>query len=210
MLKKIKILHRYNNTILYEYECENNSIKKTLEKAIVEDANLSNANLYNANLSNANLYNADLYNANLSNANLSNANLSNANLEDANLSNANLEDAQLRDMKSLRQIIPETGSFNAWKKACGYVLKLEIPTKMKRTCNIKSRKCRGQGVKTLQIQNIDGTKAKGVEKVHGDHDKKTIYEIGKMTYPDKYDDNFLEDCTNGIHFFISREEAVKY
>ena len=80
MKTKIQIKSIFGK-VLFEYEIENNSIKKTLEKAVEENANLYNANLYNANLENA-----DLYNANLENANLKNANLINANLENANLS----------------------------------------------------------------------------------------------------------------------------
>ena len=94
MKTKIQIKSIFGK-VLFEYEIENNSIKKTLEKAVEENANLYNANLYNANLENADLYNANLENANLRNANLINANLENANLENADLRNANLENADL-------------------------------------------------------------------------------------------------------------------
>lgn len=86
--------------VLFEYEKENNTIKDTLEKAIISGANLSWANLSGANLSSANLswsnlYRANLYGANLSSANLYGANLSSANLYSANLSSANLYGANL-------------------------------------------------------------------------------------------------------------------
>ena len=92
--------------VLFSYEKENNTLKKTVLEAIINNADLRYANLRYANLSGANLRYADLRyadlsganlsNANLSGADLSNANLSNADLSGANLSNANLSNADLR------------------------------------------------------------------------------------------------------------------
>ena len=80
--------------LLFEYECKDNTIKKTVSEAIKENANLRNADLRNANLSDADLWSANLSGANLSDANLRNANLRNANLSGADLRNANLSDAE--------------------------------------------------------------------------------------------------------------------
>ena len=49
--------------LLFEYECENNSIKKTVEKAVKEKADLRSANLRSADLWSANLRSADLRSA---------------------------------------------------------------------------------------------------------------------------------------------------
>ena len=46
--------------VLFEYEKENNTIKDTLEKAIISGANLSWANLSGANISGVNLSGANL------------------------------------------------------------------------------------------------------------------------------------------------------
>ena len=135
-----------------------------------------------------------------------NANLENAYLENANLRNANLENETIIKIKHLFQIIPEIGNFIAWKKASGQVIKLQIPSKAKRTCNIINRKCRAEYVKTLSIENIDGTKS-GLNEVVGDHDNKTVYKVGEITKADSFDDDLRNDCTHGIHFFITRKEA---
>ena len=92
---KIEIKNRFTGDVIFTHECENNTIKITVEEAVKSDANLWNADLRNANLSDADLWNADLWNANLSDANLRNADLSDANLSDADLRNANLSDADL-------------------------------------------------------------------------------------------------------------------
>ena len=97
---KIEIKNRHTGEVIYSHECEGNTIKKTVEKAVKENANLWNAYLWNANLRNANLGNADLRNANLGNANLRNADLRNANLRNAYLGNAYLRNANLENAKN--------------------------------------------------------------------------------------------------------------
>ena len=71
-------------TLLFTHECDENTIRKTVEKAFAESANLRGANLRGANLRGANLIDANLRGANLIGANLEGANLRGANLEGAN------------------------------------------------------------------------------------------------------------------------------
>jgi hypothetical protein len=78
-------------SVLFGYDCENNSIKKTLEQAIKSGADLRSAHLRYANLSYANLSGANLSSADLSFANLRYANLSGANLSGADLRFADLD-----------------------------------------------------------------------------------------------------------------------
>ena len=93
---KIQIKSRFTDSILFEYESENNTIKETVVKAVKSCANLYGANLYGADLRGANLRGADLRGADLSCANLYGANLYGANLYGANLYDADLRDADLR------------------------------------------------------------------------------------------------------------------
>ena len=64
MKTKIKIESIFGK-LLFEYEAEDNTIKKTLEEAVKSGANLSGANLGGANLRGANLGDANLRGANL-------------------------------------------------------------------------------------------------------------------------------------------------
>ena len=59
----------------------------------------------------------------------------------------------------------------------------------------------------LEIQNKDGTKA-DVAEVKSD--RNGIYKVGETILPDKWDDNRWEECSHGIHFFVDREEAVRW
>ena len=95
ILKTIKILNRFTDAIVYEATLKNNTILKTVERAVKEKVNLSGAYLRRADLSDAYLSGADLRRANLSGADLSGADLSDANLIGANLSDADLSDADL-------------------------------------------------------------------------------------------------------------------
>ena len=83
----IQIKSRLTATVLFEHDCEGNSVRLTLELAIKSGAYLIGANLSGANLNNTNLSGAYLSGADLSRANLSGANLSHANLSDAYLKN---------------------------------------------------------------------------------------------------------------------------
>ena len=93
----IQIKSRFTAAVLFEHDCENNSIRITLELAIKSGANLSGADLSRADLSRADLSGADLSGANLRGAYLSGAYLSGAYLSDANLSGADLSGADLSD-----------------------------------------------------------------------------------------------------------------
>lgn len=42
------------------------------------------------------------------------------------------------------------------------------------------------------------------------HDPKFEYKIGEWVVPDSFDDNRFDECSNGIHFFMRKEEAEKY
>lgn len=39
---------------------------------------------------------------------------------------------------------------------------------------------------------------------------KTRYEIGEFVYPDSFDEDRWRECSNGIHFFTTFDEAKNY
>lgn len=82
--------------VLFSYEKENNTLKDTLEVAVINSIKLRGADLQGANLESINLNWIDLSFSNLKGANLKNANLRHSYLYGANLSHANLQSADLR------------------------------------------------------------------------------------------------------------------
>jgi hypothetical protein len=168
-----------------------------LSDANLSGAYLSDANLSRANLSDAYLSDADLSGANLSGADLSGANLSGADLSGADLSDADLSDADLKKLLNQRTILPE-GDLIGWKKLQNGVLcKLQIPAKAKRVGGLIGRKCRAEFAIVLEGEGNG---------LHNGH----IYKVGKTVKPDKYDPNPMLECSNGIHFFITKQEAQAY
>ena len=177
--------------------------------ADLRGANLWRANLSGANLSGANLYSADLYSADLGSADLGSADLYSANLSGANLSGANLSGAQYNEKTAfLAFVCPEEGDFIAWKKVGEVIVKLRIPSESKRS-SATTRKCRCEFAEVLELQNLDGTTYKDDKVVNYDY-VKTIYKVGKIVRSDSWDDNRWNECSHGIHFFITRDEAVRY
>ena len=176
-------------------------------------ANLSNADLFGANLRGANLSNANLRNANLRDADLRGANLSNANLRNANLSNANLSGASMDQMIwDIHTVFyplqcPDSGSYIGYKKASGLVVELEIPADARRS-SATSRKCRASKAKVLSITDINGNPAGG--QVKSNYDPNFVYAIGETVEVTDFDDNRWNECSTGIHHFITRAEAVIY
>jgi len=231
-------------TLLFELDCENNSIKNTLLEATkrhadLSDADLSGANLSDADLSGADLRRADLRRADLSGANLRRADLSGANLSDADLrradlsgadlSDADLSDANLRraDLSSadLRRAdlsgadynestgfllgqCPSEESFIAWKKCGKYIVKLQVCEDAKRS-SATTLKCRCSKALCLDIQNFDGSKS-DLNMINSDRDISFIYRVGEISEVLDFDNDRFNECSSGIHFFISREMAIKY
>ena len=42
------------------------------------------------------------------------------------------------------------------------------------------------------------------------HDSSFKYKKGEIVRPDKFDENPLIECSNGIHFFLTKKEAENY
>ena len=93
---KLSILSRFNASILFEYEAEENSLKVTLQVAVKTGADLRGADLRGADLRGADLYGADLDGADLRGADLYGADLDGADLCGADLRGADLYGADLR------------------------------------------------------------------------------------------------------------------
>lgn len=130
-------------------------------------------------------------------------------LRGADLSGANLFGANHNEKTTfLLMQCPSEGSFVAWKKASGFIVKLQITEDSKRSSST-TLKCRCSKALVLTIEKIDGSSA-DLTNVSSNYDLKFIYEIGKVVEELNYDENRWNECSAGIHFFINREMAVKY
>jgi uncharacterized protein YjbI with pentapeptide repeats len=181
-----------------DLSCANLS-RVDLSCANLSHADLSGANLSHANLSHANISGVDLSCADLSRANIYGANLYCADLSGANISGANISGAKGGDLVLARTRILPDGDIIGWKKcADGVVVKLLIPSDAKRS-HAFGRKCRAEFADVLEIIGADVARSR--------HDNKFFYRVGERVTPDYYDDDWRNECSGGIHFFITREEA---
>ncbi len=212
----IQIKNRFTGDVIHEGDYV--SIMEALAGAVKSLANLSRANLCGADLYGADLYGANLSLANLCGANLSLANLSRANLCGANLCGANLCGADLYGAKidltdpsaklawCRTRILPE-GDLIGWKKAAGgRIVKLLIPAKAKRS-HAFGRKCRASFVKVLAIWDGEKAVKEAATDIHG---PKTTYRVGRIVKPNGWCDDWREECNQGIHFYITKEEAMAH
>ena len=194
---------------------EANLIRANLREANLYKADLMGADLREAFLYKANLYKAFLYKANLSGANLRGADLMGADLRGADLMGANLRGADLRgaDLGGAKLDWPlvcqEKGSFIGYKKCRNdLIVELEIPEDAYR-CSATSKKCRCSKAKVLSITNLDGSESKSGVAV-SKYDSSFVYRIGETVEVTDFDQNRWNECSTGIHFFMNREDAVKY
>ena len=219
--------------VLYEHTCEDNSMKKAVDEAVknnvslsvaylrdadlsdadLSDADLRDADLCRADLSDADLRGADLYGADLSDANLRGADLYGADLCRANLRDADLREAILSNVKANQDtalFFPQCpdGESIGYKKAGGKIVKLLIPEDAKRS-SATTLKCRCSKAKVLEIQELDGSPSEAI-RVRSNYDKDFVYRVGETVFVEDFDDSRWNECSTGIHFFISRDAAVSY
>lgn len=147
--------------------------------------------------------------ADLRGADLRGADLSGANLRGADLSGANLRRAIYNENTAFFALCcPEEGSFIGFKKAGEKIIKLQIPKNAKRS-SATTRKCRCSKAKVLSITEIDGSDS-GITEIRSDRDESFIYKVGETVSVSNFDENRWNECSTGIHFFITRDEAVRY
>ena len=188
----IQIKHRYTDAVLFECDVsEEHSgmvMRYALEKATEAKANLSGANLRGAYLRGANLRSA----------NLSGADLSEADLREADLRGADLSGAKGADYAIAKTRILAEGDLIGYKKLSnGVIAKLRIPSDARRS-HAFGRKCRAEFADVLEGSGVSM------------HDGVTKYAPGLRVTCDEWGENWMEECSGGIHFFITRIEAENY
>ena len=205
---------------------EQGGIRADLSNTDLRNVDLRNVDLRGAVLSYANLRGADLSYANLRGTDLSYADLRRTNLRDTdlrrtNLSYANLNNADLRDIKynslsvGLNPVCPEEGSYIGYKKAKTkkedkeekVIVKLLITEDALRS-SATTRKCRCSKAKVLSITSLDGIIL--YSEAYSNWDNTFIYRVGDIVEVKDFDTNRWDECSTGIHHFITRKEAVEY
>ena len=167
-----------------------------------KQADLSYDNLAYAKLSGAILRRANLDGVNFSYSDLSGANLSGADLINSELEYADLTDTILDEKEQCRKGIVLTESIAGYKKAYeDKIITLEIPVGAK-VFSINNNKRRTNKVKVIDMH--------GETELSSIHDNDFKYHVGDEIEIKDFDENYNVECSTGIHFFLTREEAEKY
>ena len=182
-------------------------------------ADLRGADLRGADLRCADLRGADLRCADLRCANLRSADLCGADLRDADLRGADLHGANLSELTIAQtSILPDEGDIIGWKKAyvddaiddaTPVIVKLLTPADAQRS-NCTGRKCRASTARVLDLQDKQGNSLPPGTTAYSVHAPDFTYKKGKTVHVEDFDTNRWNECATGIHFFITRIEAVEY
>lgn len=163
---------------------------------------------------------ADLRGADLRDADLCGADLSHIDLRDVNLSGAKLSYADLSGANHVKlsiaqtSILPDEGDIIGWKKAyvgdiMPVIVKLLIPADAQRS-NATGRKCRASKARVLDLQDKQGNSLPPDTTAYSEYDTDFTYAKGETVHVEDFDTNRWNECATGIHFFITRAEAVAY
>ena len=108
--------------------------------------------------------------------------------------------------------VPEVGSFHGWKKlADGVLAHVLIPADAERVGGSEFGKCRASKVITLDLWDRSGVRLTDPTARHaGTYRAMAEYQCGEETVADNYDPDPTQQCTGGIHFFLTRQEALDY
>jgi len=111
---------------------------------------------------------------------------------------------------------PEEGSFIGYKKILWtkeylsdrqFIVKLKIPEYAKRS-SATTNKCRCSKAKVLEIKDMDSGET--IEEITNINKKPCTYKVGEYVYPDSFDECRWNECSDGIHFFMTEQDAIDY
>lgn len=186
----------------------------SFREVMLDGVDFSCASLENTLLDGCSMRNANCQNANLRTASMRGCNLTGADIRGADLFRAVLEYARLDHVifdeytKWFRLHCPETGAFVAYKKCLNdRIVQLLVPADAKRT-SATGPTCRCSKAKVLTIKNFDETIS--YDEAWSTVDDNFVYRKGEWVEVKDFNEDRWMDSTTGIHFWMTRKEAMAY
>lgn len=186
----------------------------SFQEVLLDGVNFSWASLENTLLDGCSMRNANCQNANLRTASMRGCDLTGADIRGADLFCAVLEYARLDHVisdehtKWYRLHCPETGAFVAYKKCLNdRIVQLLVPADAKRT-SATGPTCRCSKAKVLTIKNFDETIS--YDEAWSTVDDNFVYRKGEWVEVKDFNEDRWMDSTTGIHFWMTRKEAMAY
>lgn len=124
--------------------------------------------------------------------------------------------AHCEGLDSVPLVCPKDGEFYAYKAVCGVdsdligIAKLRIPADAKRSSGL-GRKCRCSKAEVVDIWTW-GYPSKHWDMARSFYSPLFVYSVGKSVKPvgEKFNENRWDECSSGIHFFMTEGEANVY
>lgn len=186
----------------------------TFRNICFDGANLSYCSLENAWFENCTFIGTNMRCTNLKTCAFRYNDLTGANIEGADLFGAVLEFAKLdniihnEETKWFKLHCPETGPFLGYKKCFNNrLVQLLIPADAKRT-SATMNSCRCSKAKVLTIKSFDYKQE--FDEAWSLVDENFVYRKGQWVEVLDFNEDRWQDSTTGIHFWMTREEALAY
>lgn len=191
----------------------------SFKTCVLNEALFKDSDLTGANLSYAQLVGATFETVNLNAVDFGYAKLYDTKFYGSNLYYADLYVADILNIcydsstSFLAMQCPEEGSFVGWKAAVSrdkgmyVILKVLIPEDALRTSGT-DRECWASKITVLDIQDIEGNSLQENSALNL-YDFKYEYRKGETAAAKYYSGNRWDNSEKGIHFWITREEALR-
>lgn len=88
------------------------------------------------------------------------------------------------------------------------ILAVQIPAYAQRVC-ATGYKARADQVRVLEAEDVEGHPLP-IDITYYSGFYGAAYRFGETVHADKFDPNPLQGCTNGIHFFLDKQDAIDY
>ena len=186
-------------------EFENVDFKGAIfDRSILDNVKARNTSFEGASFVDASLKGGDFRTCNLSGSDCDGTDFTGSILLDAVLDG--IKDSPRT--KHFRIHCPETGYFFGYKKCFNDRLVTLLIGKDSKRCSSTTNACRCDRAKVVAITNLDGTGAydEAVSFVDGNF----IYKLGVEAVADSYHEDRWLDSSHGIHFWMTKEEALGY
>lgn len=184
------------------------------QNVVLDGADLTASSIINAGLDGCSLKNVIFENADMKGACLRGCDMTGCNIKGANLFSAVLEHARLdgiiadENTQWFRMHCPETGPILGYKKCVNdRLVQLLIPADAKRT-SATLPSCRCNKAKVLTIKSFDSTEE--YDEAWSLVDENFVYRKGQWVEVKDFNEDRWMDSTTGIHFWMTREEAIGY
>lgn len=184
------------------------------ERVCFDGADMSHCSIRNALFLECTFRGTDFRYADMKSAALRYDDLTGADIEGADLMCAVLEHAKLDgiiyndETKHFKMHCPEEGAFLGYKKCFNNrLVQLLIPADAKRT-SATMTSCRCSKAKVLTIKSFDYQEE--FEEAWSLVDENFVYRKGQWVEVPDFDEDRWNDSTTGIHFWLTRAEALAY